>query len=110
MVPIGDNFLKQYELGSTVEGTRSCHYFVPESILEIRAKILSMEERFTIFHSFEVSPEEAHTKLIDSLKPNDYITCIYGEYWWLALANEINRKEKDVHCKFVHPNRYPENF
>ena len=29
----------------------------------------------------DVSPEEAHTKLIDSLKPNGYITCIYREYW-----------------------------
>ena len=47
---------------------------------EIHAKILSMEEKFTIFHSFGIFPEEAHTKLINSLKPNDYITCIYGEY------------------------------
>ena len=61
--------------------TRSCHYFVPESTSKIRAKILSMEEKFTIFHSFDISPEEPHTKLIDPLKPNDYITCIYGEYW-----------------------------
>ena len=85
MVPIRENLLKQYKLGSTVEGTRKCHYFLPESTSEIRATILSMEEKFTILHSFDVSPEEAHTKLKDSLKPDDYITCIYGEHWWLAL-------------------------
>ena len=55
-------------------------------------------------------PEEAHTKLIDSLKPNDYITCTYGEYWLLVLVNEVNREEKDVHCKFMHPHGYAENF
>ena len=80
MVPIRENLLKQYKLGSTIEGTRTCHYFVPESTSKICAKILIMDEKFTIFHSFDVSPEEAHRKLIDSLKPNDYITCICGEY------------------------------
>ena len=55
-------------------------------------------------------PEGAHSKLIDSLKPNDIITCICGEYWWLALVNEINREEKDVYCKFMHQHGYTENF
>ena len=73
MAPIRENLLKHYELGSTVEGTRSCHYVVPENTSKICAKILSMEEKSTIFHSFDVSLEEAHTKLIDSLKPNDYM-------------------------------------
>ena len=49
MVPIRKSLLKQYELGSNVEGTRSCHYFVPESPSKICAKILSMEKNFTIF-------------------------------------------------------------
>ena len=35
MVPIRENLLKWYELGSNVEGTRSCHYFVPESTSKI---------------------------------------------------------------------------
>ena len=69
-----------------------------------------MEEKSTIFYSFDFSPEEANTKLIDSLEPNDYVTCIYGEYWWLALVNEVNREEKDVHYKFMHPHGYTENF
>ena len=69
-----------------------------------------MEQKFTIFHSFDVSPKEAHTKLIDSLKPSDYVTHIYGEYWRLALVNKVNRDEKDVHCKFMHPHGYTENF
>ena len=37
-------------------------------------------------------------------------TCIYGEYWWQALVDEVNREEKDVHCKFIHPHGYTENF
>ena len=38
------------------------------------------------------------------------ISSICGEYWWLALVNEANREEKDVHCKFMHPHGYTENF
>ena len=32
------------------------------------------------------------------------------EYWWLALANEVNREEKYVSCKFMHPHGYTEYF
>ena len=67
MVPIRKNLLKQYELGSNVEGTRSCYYFVPESPSKICTKILSMEKNFTVFHSFDVSPEEAQVnRLIET--------------------------------------------
>ena len=38
------------------------------------------------------------------------ISSICGEYWWLALVNEVNREEKGVHCKFMHPHGYTENF
>lgn len=110
MIPIRENLLKRYELGSAAEGTRSGHDFVHESTSEIRAKMLSMEEKLTTFHAFHVSQEEAHAKLIYSLKTNDYITCIYGEYWSLALVNDVNREEKDVHCKFMHPHGYTENL
>ena len=27
-----------------------------------------------------------------------------------TLVNEVNREEKDVHCKFMHPHGYTENF
>ena len=38
------------------------------------------------------------------------VTCICEEYQWLALINEVNGEEKDVHCKFLHPHGYVENF
>ena len=27
-----------------------------------------------------------------------------------TLVNEVNREEKDVYCKFMHPHGYTENF
>ena len=40
----------------------------------------------------------------------DYVTCIYDNYWWLALVEEINDAEKDVTCKFLKPHGPSENF
>lgn len=110
MVPIRERLEERYKLGSTVDTTRSCHHFQPESTSAIHAKYLSVEGRFSVFHSFTVSPEEAYTRLISSLKPNDYITCQYGDHQWLALIGEVNHEEKDVFCKFMHPHGYTENF
>ena len=30
--------------------------------------------------------------------------------WWLALVDEVNYKEKDVSCKFMHPRGAAEHF
>ena len=48
--------------------------------------------------------------LIDLLKSNDYVTCIYGDHWWLALARQINAEVKDVPCNFLHHFGYSESF
>ena len=54
--------------------------------------------------------DEANKRLIASLKPNDYVTCVYGNYWWLALVSEINNTERDILCKFMHPHGYTKQF
>ena len=48
--------------------------------------------------------------LIESLKSNDYVTCIYGDHWWLALTSQINAELKDVLCNFLHHHGYSESF
>ena len=42
------------------------------------------------------------------LKPNVYATCIFDGFPWLVLVDSINIVEKDVACKFKHPD-YPTN-
>ena len=60
-----------------------------QSCSAIRAKHLSAENRFSINHSLSLPPEEAHEHLIASIKPNNYVTCQYGDYWWLALVMDV---------------------
>ena len=89
-------------MGDRVEGTRSYHHFEPESTSVIKAKYLSIEDSFSVTHSFLMSPKEAQRSLISS--------CQYGNFWWLALTSEINHDEKDVSCKFMHPHGYTKHF
>ena len=110
MSPIREKLNERYKLGNTVEGTRSLHHFHPLSTTKIQAKYLSVETNYSISHSFLQSDEDEHKEFIASLKINDYITCIYGDYWWLARIIEIDSDEKDVLCSFMHPHGYAENF
>ena len=110
MIKIRVNLNERYQLGQTVEGTRRLHHFAPESTSVIKAKYLSAEESFSVTHSFDKSDNELSSNLILSLKSNEYITCTYDNFWWLALITKVNHDEKDVTCKFMHPHGYAENF
>ena len=41
---------------------------------------------------------------------NNYVTCQYGDYWWLALVMDVNPDEKDFTCKFMHPHGHTERL
>ena len=57
-------------------------------------------------HSSSALPTASEIAL--ALKTNDYVTCIFDGFWWLVLVDSINVEEKDVACKFMHPD-YPTN-
>ena len=107
MASVHERQKERYQLGNTVEGTRSSHHFETQSCS--RAKHLSAENRFSI-NSFSRLPEETHTQLISSIKLNDYVTCQYGDYWWLALVMDVNPDENDIIYKFMHPHGHTETF
>jgi hypothetical protein len=92
---------ERYKLGSTVPGTRNCHYFEPVSACKIQGKIVCADTSFSISHSFSQSDEHLHTEVIIFIKKNGLcdVTCIYDNFWWLALVDEINYEEKDVTCQ-----------
>ena len=47
-----------------------------------------------LHHSFEASDADIRNMLIETLKPIDYVTCIYGDHWWLAMVSQINVKKR----------------
>ena len=115
MVSVRERQKERYQLGNTVEGMKSSHHFEPQFCSAIRAKHLSAENRFSINHSLSLPPEEAHEQSIWGLlvvssgygchpdekdftckfmhphghTENDYVTCQYGDYWWLALVMDV---------------------
>ena len=78
-------------------------FFQPVSTSCISAKYLSSENFFSKSHSFQVTSEEATARVIESLKHSEYITCVYGNHWWLALVYEVNRDQRDVYCNSCIP-------
>ena len=64
MASVRERQKERYQLGNTVEGTRSSHHFEPQSCSAICAKHVSAENRFSINHSLSLPPEEAHEQLI----------------------------------------------
>ena len=64
MVAIRLRLNKCYKLGSTVEGTRSCHHFQPQSITIIQVKHLKAEKKYSITHSFAASFADSRNMLI----------------------------------------------
>ena len=98
MVAVREMQNARFRLGQTVPGTRSCHYFRPTSQYTIEAKQLSTDNNILIHHSFKAMPEP-------SCEPqqNDYVTCLFDGFWWLALVKSVNCEEKDLTCNFMHP-------
>ena len=93
MTEIRKRLEKRYKLGSTVPGTRNSRYFEPVSTGKIQGKFVCADTLFSICHTFSQPDEHIHTGMIKSLKPMDYVTCIYDNYWWLALVEEVNDAE-----------------
>ena len=102
MVAVRERLEIRYQLGDTVPGTRSCHHFIPTSQYTIQGRQLSVDTTIFIDHSFLDMPAPL-TETLESLKPNDYITCIFHGHWWLVLIESVNKEEKDLTCKFLHP-------
>lgn len=58
----------------------------------------------TVFidHSFLDMPLP-QDETVQLLKKNDYVTCCFDGYWWVALIDTVNIEEKDFKCTFLHP-------
>ena len=101
MVHVRDKLKARYSLGGTVPGTRNCHHFEPISKSSIRGKRVSKDTAYSIQHSFAELPIQ--NVVVTSLKVNDYVTCVFDGFWWLAMIVSINTQEEDCTCTFMHP-------
>ena len=100
MVAVRENLKPPCEL-NIAPATRSCHHFISTSQYTIKGKQLSINTTIFITHSFLDMPVPQNETL-ESLKCNDYITCCFDGFWWLALIEVVNKEEKGLTCKFLH--------
>ena len=89
MVQVREVLDSRYSLANTVPCTTSCHHFEPLFITSIKGKQLSNKYVYTIKdHSFSALPIPSEINL--TLKPNDYATCNFDDFWWLVPVDSIN--------------------
>ena len=109
MIPVRVRLEERYKLGDTISGSRSAHHFTPTSQYSIQAKQLSVDTNIFIDHCFidMPCPQDETVRL---LKKNDYITCIFDGFWWVAVVDTVNEEEKDLTCNFLHPHAPSKQF
>ena len=103
MKPIRAKLEERYALGGTVPGTRSAHYFELCGPAKIRAKCVADDKTFSINYSFKNCHNLLQDDVIQTLKPMDYVSCVYDNFWWVGLVKLVNVEEKDVTIKFMKP-------
>ena len=81
MKPIRAKLEERYALGGTVPGTRSAHYFEPCGPAKIRAKCVADDKTFSINYSFKNCHNLLQDDVIQTLKPMDYVSCVYDNFW-----------------------------
>ena len=88
--------IQQFVLAKTIPGTRGFRHFTPLSQHSIGAKRISEESDYTVLFNFVSLPT------IFDIKPAQFLICLYGEYFWLGMASEIDKENEDILVKLMH--------
>ena len=104
-----NNNIKAYELElrysrcSTVFGTRSHHYFIPQSTSTFVVKRLSTDEgaKVRLFDDDNVTSIQSYEQLHQNLQLGKYVACLYDSVWYICAVTERLDKNKGVYIKFM---------
>ena len=91
----------RFEMGKTIPGTRSYHYFMPVDNKMIKYKRTSVSPAFEGEYSFDIQ----HEAQIDfeQCKLMTYVCCSYDGFWWIGMIKEMDRDNKEIKVHFMHP-------
>ena len=106
MVEVREKMEKSFKDGKTVPGTRSSHYFIPQSASEIGHKLGNEDDSFVDIHHFKI-PTQVD---IGDIAPSSYISYMYNPLWWVGLVNKVDEGQGDVDVQFMHPHEQQKTF
>lgn len=94
----------RFQMGQTIPGTRSFHYFKPASHEVITAKRVSSDSEILLKQNIFMT--------IPAVKPNlnSFVACVYEQNWWIGMVHGFNEEEGDYDILFMHPHGPAETF
>ena len=95
------NLTNCLELAKTIPGTRNFHQIVPMPQNMIGAKRVSEDREFVVTFSFTASPADITNTL--GLKPGSFVVSLYDNDKWLGVVSQMDKENRDVQIKFMHP-------
>lgn len=89
----------RFASGHTVPGTRSYHYFEPQTANVIAYKRTAEDDVFT--GTLNITGESQNVSVsMSTISLNDYVACRYDEKWWIGLVEEVSKEECDFKISF----------
>ena len=107
MSVVRENLKSRFSQGDTVKGTRSSHYFIPQSTSIISHKFTSKDENFADSFDFKNYTPIVN---IDELKQATYVSCVYNTFWWVGMVSQVDENEGDVKIELLHPHGPKKSF
>ncbi len=98
----------RFELGKTIPGARSYHYFKPLDGNKILFKRISSDRSCDGQVSFDNPTPLKIT--IDECKISAFVSCLYDSHWWVGIVEEIDKENQEICGNFMHPHGPSRSF
>ena len=81
---VRDILEKRFELGNTIPGTRSFHFFEPLSKSVIGYKQVACDKDYAgKMDFFSLIPKYI------AIHPMEFVACIYNKHWWIGIVHKV---------------------
>ena len=87
-------------LSSTLDGTRSFHYFKHQGNGKVGAKILSGDDAYDVL----VNHVPILSFNITDFHFGDYIAFVYDRKWYIGYVSDMDVAQNELEVKSMHPN------
>ena len=109
MAEVRRELQSRFASGHTVPGTRSYHFFEPQTANVIAYKRTAEDDVFT--GTFNITGVSQNVLIsMNTINRNDYVACRYDKKWWIGLVEEVSKEEQDFKVSFLHPPGPSQNF
>ena len=93
-------------LSSTLDGTRSYHYFDHVGNGKVGAKVLSTDDNFEV----KVDQIPISNNCIDDFSPGNHVAYLYDQKWYIGTVSAIEKELNELKISSMHPHGPASSF